>query len=161
LSHLWVGPAGVLRRLSGNKYRVAGPFGEQEPESLRLRPYLPPFTQTKCLAQHCTTLPSERSNWTYEPTGNVSLSSTFMANIGGGKQVSCTTHGTMDYLTDRQAICSADHKQHPHKRKTAFLFPLQKRNQVTETVPSPCEGYARVTTVHGHPLTSSASRSRC
>ena len=44
LDRLWVGPAEILERLSAGRYRIAGPYGEKQVESLRLKPYHPPLT---------------------------------------------------------------------------------------------------------------------
>ena len=39
-----MGPAEILERLSAGRYRIAGLYGEQQVESLRLKPYNPPLT---------------------------------------------------------------------------------------------------------------------
>ena len=39
-----------LERLSAGRYRIAGPYGEQQVESLRLKPYNPPLTHKTPLA---------------------------------------------------------------------------------------------------------------
>ena len=44
LDRLWVGPAEILQHLSAGRYRVAGPAGEQDIETYRLKPYVPPLT---------------------------------------------------------------------------------------------------------------------
>ena len=42
LDRLWIGPAAILQQISDVE-RVAGPYGEQELEVKRLKPYLPPL----------------------------------------------------------------------------------------------------------------------
>ena len=56
------------------------------------------------------------------PVSPIAFLLKLLADIAKKAEVFCTTSGTIDWLADRQGICSAEHKHYSHNQ-TAFLFP--------------------------------------